>query len=322
VVYALLGFSSRDAGRVTVMRAGRFPTAIGTFAAAVTSLQTGMALTITSFLVRGVDPTLLAFLRYGLALACALPLFGRLSIKPRSVFGLLAMGTVAGAQFGGVNVLYAIALQSISSASAALIFSLYPLCTMAIGSIFKVEKATVQTAIGVVLAVFGVSVSLGSEVVINITGVLPVGYLFALVGVLLAAATGVLMRTFLNTASPGEVAASGLFGSTALLGAVSVIVGSLPNIVIIEPFDWILIGVITISSALAQYVWIWALSRSSATSVSVTVGIAPVTSMILGSLFLEEQLPDGLVAGIVLLVCGLCLCAFDEHARGRKQIKS
>jgi len=61
------------------------------------------------------------------------------------------------------------------------------------------------------------------------------------------------------------------------------------------------------SSAIGYYMWLWALSHTSPTRVTVFLSLSPITSAALGALLLAEPISVLFIAGLISVILGLYL---------------
>lgn len=132
-------------------------------AAATTGILVGAAIVATRFVIDQTTPTSLALWRYAIGCCCLLPpllwstrvRFERRDLLPLSLLGIT--------QFGVVVVLLNYALQFIPSTRVALLFATFPLLTMLLATAFGYERITWPKALGVLLTLAGVGLTLGEK---------------------------------------------------------------------------------------------------------------------------------------------------------------
>ena len=129
-------------------------------------MQVGAAIVASRYAVAEVPPFTLAMLRYAIGLACLLPFALRASrampLRP-PLADIAAMAALGIGQFGILIALMNGGLQHVGAASAALIFSLFPLLTLLLGAALGREQVTPRLAAGVLLSIAGVAVSLAPK---------------------------------------------------------------------------------------------------------------------------------------------------------------
>jgi drug/metabolite transporter (DMT)-like permease len=70
---------------------------------------------------------------------------------------------------------------------------------------------------------------------------------------------------------------------------------------------WLIIVLVGVSSGAFYFLWVWVLSRTTATRLAVFLALSPITAAILGWLFLAEPITPGLIIGLLAVAAGLWL---------------
>ncbi len=272
-------------------------------AAAATGVLVGAATVATRSVVDQAGPISLALLRYAVGLCCLLPpvlLAPRVRFAPQD---LLPIGLLGIGQFGILVVLLNYALQSIPAARAALLFATMPLLTLLLGAALRLEALTWAKALGVLLTVAGVGLAIGEKVFEPGGAQVWTGEAAALGSALVGAACSVLYRPYLRYPTL-QVSALAMLAAVLFLavaaGAGEGFFGAFPRLTTV---GWSAVLFIGISSGLGYFLWLWALSHTTPTRVTVFLALSPVTATGLGALLLAE-LPSGPallgLAGVVL----------------------
>ncbi len=256
-------------------------------AAAAVGVQVGAAIVATRYVIDQTDPASLAMLRYAIGFLCLLPPvlitqrvpFRRKDLMPISLLGIT--------QFGIVVALLNVALQFIPSARAALIFATFPLLTMLVAALLGHERLTLSKSLGVGLTVVGVGVALG-ESAWQAGGARGwTGELAALASALAGAICSVLYRPYLRRYPTLQVSSVAMFASVGFLALLAAGEGFFSTPLRFTWGGWLAVLFIGVSSGLGYYLWLWALSRTTPTRVTVFLALSPVTAIGLVALVLR-----------------------------------
>lgn len=276
-------------------------------AAAAAGVLVGAAIVATRFVIDQTTPAALAFLRYLIGLLCLLPalsLSRRSRLAPRDLLPVALLGI---GQFGILIVLLNFGLTLIPSARAALILSSFPLLTLMLAVSMGVERFTWRVACGVLATIAGVALALGDKL-----DAAPAAASFLGEGAVLAAAfTGALCSVFYGTylrrypVLPVSVLA--MFASVAFLGVIAAWEGFFAHWPRFTAGGWGAVVFIGVGSGVGYFLWLWALTHTSPTRVTVFLCLSPVTAAVLGALALSEPVSLLLVAGVACISLGLWL---------------
>lgn len=135
---------------------------VGILAAVVSSALGGTAVATTRYLTGTVDAVTLAAFRFGIAFVLVPPLAVASHSKwphGRDWLGVAALGVLF---FGIFFVIYNAALHYTTAARGALALSTLPLVTMLVAALFGREALTARKTAGVLIAITGVAVALGT----------------------------------------------------------------------------------------------------------------------------------------------------------------
>ncbi|TFZ00758.1 DMT family transporter [Ramlibacter henchirensis] len=282
------------------------------WAAAATGVQVGAAIVASRFAVAEVPPLTLAMLRYALGFACLLPFAWRvLAAMPRSAAraparDLLAMAALGIGQFGVLIALLNFGLQRVPAAQAALIFSLFPLLTLALATALGREKPTASLAVGVLLSIAGVACTLVPKLEARHAG----GW-WGEMAVLGAAATGalcsVLYRPYLQRYPVVPVSAFAMLASVVALALLALPEAWPARLGGFGAGAWWAIGFIGVSSGIGYFWWLYALKHLPPTRVTVFLALNPVTAALLGWGLLGERPQAWTWFALLLIGTGLWL---------------
>jgi drug/metabolite transporter (DMT)-like permease len=279
-----------------------------TAAAAATGILVGAAIVATRFVIDQTSPITLALLRYAIGCCCLLPMLllsARVRFERRD---LLPIGLLGVVQFGVVVTLLNYALQYIPSARAALIFATLPLQTMLLAAILGHERVTWAKGLGVLLTIVGVGLALGEG------AALPgraaggwIGELAALASATCAAACSVLYRPYLRKYPPLPVSTFAMLASVLFLALLAANQGLLAAPPEFTTAGWMAVGFIGVNSGIGYYLWLWALSRTTATNVTVFQALGPFSATALGALLLAEPVSALFLLGLACVGLGIGL---------------
>jgi drug/metabolite transporter (DMT)-like permease len=309
-------------------------------------VQVGAAIVASRFVVAEVPPLTLALLRYAIGLLCLLPfvLPGLLAVAVPALKALfsgsdralpsefpkhvatksvaidwLVIALLGASQFGLLIALLNYGLLHIGASQAALIFSLFPLLTLALGVALGRERATPRLLWGVLLSLAGVALSLAPKL---LGPVIPAnnGHWWGEAAVLAAAATGalcsVLYRPYLRRYPTLPVSAFAMLASVAVLAVLALTEHWPQRVLHLSAQAWGVTAFIGLSSGVGYVLWLYALKHESPTRVTVFLALNPVTATLLGWLCLGEALAAASLGALTLIAAGLWLATRPVHTSG------
>lgn len=274
-------------------------------AALATGIQTGAAMVATRYVSGDVTPGALGFLRYGVAMICIAPIVlsgGIPRFARRDLIPLMLLGI---AQFGLLIALLNFGLERMAAGRAALLFSTFPLMTMALGAAIGQERLTPGKTIGVLLSFLGVAVTLGEGVLAEAGAGEVLGAAAVLASAFCGALCTVLSKPYLGRYPTLSFALLAFASSVVALAGMAAWEGFFTNPIRIDGYGWGAVLFAGCSSAFGYLLWLWALKHISATRVTVFLSLSPATAALLGLLLLGERLTLGTILGILLVAIGL-----------------
>ena len=285
-------------------------TALAVWAAAITGIQVGAAITATRYVAADISPASLAFLRYAIGVACLIPavaLAGRIRFARADIVPIAALGI---GQFGVLIALLNYGLKTVPAARGALIFASFPLLTLVVAALLGHERVTIRKIGGILATLLGVFLAL-SDKVLNGASDHGWGALTGELAILASAATGaicsVLYRPYLARYPTLPVSAFAMMAAAAAL----LIPAALDDLFVapgaLSRGAWAAILFIGLSSGGGYVLWLWALKNIAATRVTVFLSLSPVTAAALGVVVLGEAVTVGMMAGVVCVAAGLWL---------------
>ncbi|WP_284734605.1 DMT family transporter [Sphingosinicella terrae] len=216
--------------------------------------------------------------------------------------------------------LFAWGQQHIASGLASILNATTPLWAVLVTHFFTAdEKATPLKVIGVAVGFAGVAAMIGGDLLLDIGGASLLAQLACLGATLCYALAGVHARRFRAMGVPPMTVSAGQLLASALV--------MLPLVLLFEP-PWrasaptgsailAIIGLATISTALAYILYFRLIERAGATNAILVTFLIPVPAIALGALFLGETLAPRHFGGLALIVLGLA--AIDGRVFARRR---
>lgn len=282
-------------------------TLIGVGLACMSTSLGGVTVVLTRFVIAETDALTLAFVRYGIAalfLAVVMLVTTRIPrITRRDLIIITVLGIV---MFTGFPFFMARALEDTTAARGALIFASMPLITIVLGVVFRVESLTRMKVIAVALAMIGTAAALGERVGPAAPDALR-GDLFMILAVLIAAAYNVFARRYLIRYGTLAITVwTMLLGSLILMGLAFTVGGAATGALNFSVQGWVIMLALAIpGAALMTFAYSKALELITPMSAAITVGLNPLTAILLGAVVLSEPITVRVLAGFVLIVLGI-----------------
>lgn len=284
----------------------------GVVAAVLSSALGGTAGALTRYVIGATDPMTLAAYRFGIGFLFIFPI--ALLAKSKFPSGRDAIWVaLLGVMFFSIFfVFYNLALSFTTAARGSLALSCLPLTTMLVAVVFRKETFTPRKITGVLLAIGGVAAALWAGLAAAPPG--------AWRGDLIMAAATVCMALY-NVWSRPLMQRSSMLGFLALgmgfgaAASVSFAVGSgglAHSFASFHQGQWlaaICIGVF--GGALAFYLWVYALERTTPTRVANTMTVNPIAASLLAAALIGEPLGWNLLLGIGGVASGIWLASTD-----------
>jgi len=280
----------------------------GQIAAALTGVQTGLALVLTRALADDVSPMTLAFLRYTIAVAVLAPLFFRMRaarITRTDLGPVLVLGIM---QFGVMVALINAGMRYVSAGQGAVVFGMFPIITIALAAALGRERLTLLRVTGAFVSVIGVAICLGATTLPSSGR----GVVFILFGATSGAICSIYYRPYLQKYPTLQIGTIAMFAA-----AVSLIPGTLTESPLAElgqllHAQWLMVAGIGLLSGVGYLLWLTALKHTGPGEATVLLGISPITAAIVGYLALNEPLTAGFAAGLTIAVVGVSLAVMSR----------
>lgn len=281
----------------------------GVVAAILSSTCGGLTGAVTRYAIGATDPVTLAAFRFGIAFLLLLPValaLGSRWPRGRDLAGVAALGALYFAVF---FVLYNESLALTTAARGSLALSMLPLTTMLVAALLGRERITARKTCGVLIAVGGAAAALLTGL-----GDAPPGAwrgdLLMLGATLIMAFYTVWSRPFMQRSSRLGFLLAGMgFGAAAS----SLLAWQQGGWAMTQSFgtaQWTAVGFIgLVGGALAFYLWVYALERTTPTRVANTMTINPIAASLLAAVLVGEPLGLNLAVGIAAVALGIWLAS-------------
>jgi drug/metabolite transporter (DMT)-like permease len=281
----------------------------GVLAAILSSTCGGLTGAVTRYVIGDTDPVTLAAFRFGIAFLLILPLALMLKSRwprGRDLLGVAVLGILYFALF---FVLYNRSLEMTTAARGSLALSTLPLVTMIVAALLGKERMTARKTLGVLIAVGGAAAALLTGL-----GDAPPGAwrgdLLMLGATLIMAFYTVWSRPFMQRSSRLGFLAAGMgFGSAAS----ALLAWERGGWALTQSFgaaQWAAVVFIGLAGgALAFYLWVYALERTTPTRVANTMTVNPIAASLLAAVLIGEPLGLNLLVGIAAVALGIWLAS-------------
>jgi drug/metabolite transporter (DMT)-like permease len=281
----------------------------GVAAAVVSSALGGTAAALTRYVVGASDPVTLAAFRFGIGFLFIFPL--ALALRARWPQGRdwLGVALLGIAFFAVFFFLYNIAMQHTSAARGSLALSTLPLTTMLLAAAVGREQLTWRKSSGVLIAIGGVAFALSAGLADAPAGAWR-GDLVMLGATVLMAFYSIWSRPLMQRSSMLGFLAAGMGFGAVVSVALSLFTG---GYLLIEKFNtqqWLAVACLGMfGGALAFYLWVYALERTTPTRVTNTMTVNPISASVLAAILIGEPIGLPLVLGIVAVGLGIWLAS-------------
>jgi len=269
------------------------------------SILWGGAYFFSGVAVKELPPLTVVFARVFLAALTLLPLFWYFGHSlPRSLSGwfpFLGMGLLNNVlPFG-----FIFAGQThITVGLSSIINAMTPLFAVVVMAVFQEERLTVNRVIGVLLGVAGVAVLRGFDGPLDFSQTLGIG--LCLAGTLSYGFAALWGRKYLAGVPPLKSATCQLMCSTLIIAVVVSIVDQpwtleMPS----QRTVFSVVALAVFGTAVAYIIFFKILVRAGASNVMLVTLLIPVTAVVLGNVFLGEQIHSKEVIGAFIIGAGL-----------------
>jgi len=271
------------------------------------SILWGGSFVFNGVILRELPPLTVVFLRVALASVFLLPLLWAYGIRlPKGVSGWTPF--VAIAFFNNVVPFSLIVTGQtyISSGLASILNATTPLFTVMVMAVAGEEQLSARRVAGVVAGLIGVAVLRGE--VVGFQAGQGIGILLCLGATVSYAVSALLARRLLASSPPLGTATFQMLASTVMMAIVAASVEHPWRLPVPGITTWLaVIGLASLSTALAYIVFFQILRRSGASNVMLVTLLIPVTAILLGYLVLDESLSARELAGAAVIGSALLL---------------
>ena len=281
-------------------------------AAAVTSIMLGASFVAVRWVLAELDPAPLAFMRYVIATGSILPfaLAGGMlfRMRPLDAAVIAVLGIL---QFGVFHMSFNAGLDLMPASRAAVVFSLVPFCTMAIGALLGYETLDRWRSVGVLTCIVGVAVALGEKAGLTDVAVGAEGFLgegLILVAVVCGSTFNAMSRPYLASYGPSPVVALAMLAGTLYLAPLAVADGGLDRVPAMSLGGWAALLYLGIPiGSFGFFLFTWAIRRTSPTRAAVFLPLSPLSATAFGWWLLDEPITWPFAAGLLLVLGGIWL---------------
>lgn len=286
-------------------------------AAAAVGVQVGAAIAASRAVVHEVGPVSLAFLRYAIALVTLLPFvlagnggWRALALPWRDALAASILGVL---QFGVLIALLNEGLRHVDAGLGALLFSTFPVLTLALSMALGRERFEPRLAAAIALSIAGIAVALGVRPPSDFGAEFALGAALVLGAALCGAVCAVLYRPLLVRHAMLPMGTLAMAAAVVALGGAAIAEGLPARLPALGLTAWAVIAFVGLSSGIGFWLWLWALKHALPTRASLFLALSPVTAAAIGLVALGEPLRLGFVLGTAAVLAALAL------AGGRRQ---
>ncbi|MCF8467902.1 MAG: DMT family transporter [Sneathiella sp.] len=286
-------------------------------AAAGSGILVGAALVATGSIVHEAGPITIAFIRYAIGVLLLLPLALRVSWKRIPIKDLIPISLLGIFQFAVLIMLLNFSVIYITVGLAVLIFATLPLLTMGITILTGRETFTARKLVGILLTITGVGFAVGANAFTGTIG--PSGWLgigAAFLSALSGAVCSVFYGPYLQRYTTLQVSTLAMLASVVFLCGLAFFEGMVNVMVTFTYQSWLVLLFIGFSSAVGYFCWLYALSHTLPSNVTVFLGLSPISAAIFGALFIAQPLTWQDLTGTVLVVSGLIVSLWRKSSAG------
>jgi len=286
-----------------------------TLAIILCHILTGTASVITRYLVKVLDPVEIAFMRYLLGGFSVLPLFFlfHTSVITRTI--LLKIAGLGSLFFALFPFMFSWGFVYTNAARGSLMLATMPIWAMLISRVIGYECINRDSFIAIGLTLLGLSIALSDKLIIDSgNGVLFKGEIIMLFTAIIGGIYVTLSRQILQ-----EVPASIMTPLAMLAGCVCLLPFSVANGIYdkLTTLTFTQIGLLVylgvVAGGLAFFLLNWTLTKTTVTFTTIFVTLNQITAMVLGYLFLGEDIKLNFLMGVMVVFIGLGFAVSSEN---------
>jgi drug/metabolite transporter (DMT)-like permease len=200
---------------------------------------------------------------------------------------------------------YGIGIGKTTAGNTSIIMGTVPLLVVATNNIAGIESAEKNTYIGILVSLIGTVIVILGTGEVGLTPENLTGIFYIFVSAIGYAIYMVFSKPLTKKYPPGQITAYAITITTLLT------IAFLGLYIQIDRVGFSLIFSLLYSGAIAMYlgnyIWAWAIKRSSSTRVSLYNNLTPVFSVISARIFLGEDFTFIQLIGAAVIVFGLCM---------------
>jgi drug/metabolite transporter (DMT)-like permease len=291
--------------------------------AAVCAVIVGLALVATGSIATEVGPVTIAFMRYLIGVILMLPfvLRGRwIRVPLKDLVPIALLGIF---QFAVLIVLLNFSVIHIDVSLAVLIFAILPLLTMMISVLLGQEVFTIRKLIGITTTIVGVAFAVGFTALTSSLG--PHGWLgigAAFLSAFAGAVCSVFYKPYLQRYPTDQISVMAMLASVVFLAGIALSEGLIENLGTYDLSIWLTFLFIGFCSSTGYFTWLYALTHTLPSNVTVFMGISPITAAICGAIFIAQPLTIQDIVGSVFVAVGLIISLWQGKVEEFKEGKS
>jgi drug/metabolite transporter (DMT)-like permease len=283
---------------------------LANIAAAVSSLSAGVSIVATRFIINETDPISLAFFRYFIASFCLLPILylglRRQRVAVTHVIPIITLGALLYTLFPWG---FSSSLKYTTAAYGAVALATLPIFTLTIACLFKKEILTNTKITAVMLAFFGVMISVSRSWMSEPSDQNHLlGILLMLASVVCAAIYSTFSKSLLTLYGPLFFTAMSITAGMLVLFPIANAVDTFLIVPTFSTAGWVsLIFLGVIGGALQFTAYTWALKWLTPTRTAIYLTLTPISAIILAYPLLGEIIKPEIIVGLIIVLIAIFL---------------
>jgi len=272
----------------------------GTLLVTLTALSSGAAIIVNRFFVLHIDPVIFTAVRALLIGLAFLVLSSSLEREKRRIplYQLTVLGFIGG---GLAFLLFFTGLRMTTGGRAAFIHKTLPVWASILAFLFLKERITKKQAVAIATALLGLVVMEHDNIPLDIK----TGDLLTLSATVLWAIENTLAKYFMRAGETNwRVTFARMFFGSIFLFAVALLQRKLALLLALKPVEWFYLFISTLMLTFYVLTWYWGLRYINLSKASGILLLSPVISLILGVIFLGEEVFPMQLLGSALILAG------------------
>lgn len=209
-------------------------------------------------------------------------------------------------------------LQYLSSGLTSILITVNPAITVLMAHFFLDDEPLTRRKVGGVLLALGggvLLVILGESGLPDTEQVNPIGYVFALGGMLAGSTMTIYARKYMNNLDAFDVTGVRMFAGALVLMPVALLFEGFD----VSQVDYLGIAALIFAAIVGTFlgflISFYNIQRFGATAAVMTAYVIPIVAGLVGFLFLDEQITGGMVTGIALIILGVWIINSSGRAK-------